>query len=121
MKVAGVLSDPVRVVSGVPQGSVLGPLFFLILMIDIDAGILKAALGSFADDTRVWSAIISVLEANHFQEDLNRVFEWTAINNMQVNGDKSEHMRFGQHTFEVQYLDQNRKQITTALKILASS
>ena len=95
VKVNGVLSDPVQVKSGVPQGSVLGPLFFLILMIDINAGVLKAVLGSFADDTRVWHAISAVLEASQLQDDLNEVFHWTTANNMMLNDSKSEHMRLG--------------------------
>ena len=95
MKVAGALSDPVNVISGVPQGSVLGPLFFLILMIDINNDILKAMLGSFADDTRVWHAISSALEVNQLQDDLNKVFNWADLNNQELNDSKSDHMRMG--------------------------
>ena len=44
--------------SGVPQGTVLGPSLFLIMIIDIDQGISTSTkLVSFADDTRVYSCI----------------------------------------------------------------
>ena len=49
--VNGCRSKPAKVLSGVPQGSVLGPLLFLVLIGDIDQNIASAFLSSFADDT----------------------------------------------------------------------
>ena len=60
--VDGCLSEPSIVKSGVPQGSVLGPLLFLILISDIDKDLLHSFLSSFADDTRAGSEIKSGLE-----------------------------------------------------------
>ena len=88
-------SCPSEVLSGVPQGSVLGPLLFLILLCDIDQGIAKSYLSSFADDTRILSKILSAEDAEHFQQDLNTVYTWTERNNMQLNGDKFECLRYG--------------------------
>ena len=42
------------VISGVPQGTVLGPLLFIILMCDINSGITSSSMVSFADDTRLY-------------------------------------------------------------------
>ena len=94
VKVDGHYSDPVKVKSGVPQGSVLGPLFFLILMIDIDAEITRAVLGSFADDTRIWHKVESFLNTSELQEDLLKVYQWAEVNNMNFNADKFELMTF---------------------------
>ena len=90
-------SEPPRVKSVVPQGSVLGPLLFLILIGDIDRGVAQALVSSFADDTRIGSHISSTEDYYYvaFQEDLVSVYDWTASNNMELNGDKFESLRYG--------------------------
>ena len=88
-------SAPSEVLSGVPQGSVLGPLLFLILLGDIDEGIARSFLSSFADDTRILSHIEGTDNIEDFQSDLNRVYNWTRKNNMQLNADKFECIRYG--------------------------
>ena len=93
--VNGARSQPSEVISGVPQGSVLGPLLFLILLGDIDEGITNAFLSSFADDTRILNQTNTPLEVANFQEDLDSVYKWTAENNMQLNNGKFEHLHYG--------------------------
>ena len=55
--------------SGVPQGTVLGPVLFLILMSDITEGI-NCNIVSFAGDTRLYSAINSITDCDDLQADL---------------------------------------------------
>ena len=55
VRLPGCSSAASPVISGVPQGTVLGPLLFLILMSDIDIVVLNAKVVSFADDTRLYS------------------------------------------------------------------
>ena len=59
------------VISGVPQGTVLGPLLFFILMSDINIGVLNAKVVSIADDTRLYSKISYVEECYSSQSHLN--------------------------------------------------
>ena len=87
-------SSPKPVLSGVPQGSVLGPLFFLVLIGDIDKEVVEAFLSSFADDTRVGKGISTPADTAKLQSDLNAVYNWSVINNMLFNSDKFELVRY---------------------------
>ena len=68
-------SSPVPVLSGVPQGTVLGPLTFLLYINDITKGI-NSALRLFADDCLLYRVINSVEDTSKFREDLDRLSEW---------------------------------------------
>ena len=81
--------------SGVPQGSVLGPLLFLIMLIDIDKDIKHSMLGSYADDTRLWRFIHRVEDQDLLQEDLQVLYDWAEENNKVFNDEKFEHLSFG--------------------------
>ena len=71
MRLPGGSSAASPVISGVPQGTVLGPLLFLIiLMSDIDIGVLNAKVVSFADDTRLYSKISYVEDCDSLQSQL---------------------------------------------------
>ena len=102
--VEGEKSTPERVVSGVPQGSVLGPLLFLILMLDISESVRKSCIGSFADDTKVWKAIATILCSAEMQDDLREVYGWAGDNNMFFNDKKFLMIVFGEMmSFEREY------------------
>ena len=88
-------SNPSEVKSGVPQGSVLGPLIFLVLIGDIDHDIACVFLSSFADDTRIGSHIALVHDTEDLQADLDSVYKWTHENNMDLNASKFECLRYG--------------------------
>ena len=64
---------PVPVISGVPQGSVLGPILFLIYINDIDDSIVNW-ISKFADDTKLYSVIRNELENNNLQLDLKSIW-----------------------------------------------
>ena len=92
--VEGRKSSPKPVISGVPQGSVLGPILFLILMGDIDKNVVSAFLSSFADDTRVGNVITSQSDVANLQTDLQTIYQWSIDNNMEFHSDKFELVRY---------------------------
>lgn len=68
--IKGKASDWIRVVSGVPQGSVLGPLLFLIYINDLEERIENWIL-KFADDTKIFSKIQNTEDSVRLQKDFN--------------------------------------------------
>ena len=92
--VNGHKSSQIPVKSGVPQGSVLGPLLFLILIGDIDKEVSSSFVSSFADDTRVGHSISCDQDVRQLQSDLEAVYRWAIHNNMEFNSEKFEHLRY---------------------------
>ena len=97
--VGGASSSIKEVISGVPQGSVLGPLIFLIMIGDIDKSVLTAFLSSFADDTRVGHWVKTREDLQNLQKDLDNIYEWATKNNMEFNSSKFESLRYGENRF----------------------
>ena len=60
--------------SGVPQGSVLGPLIFLIHIGDIDYCVENSIIRSFADDTRIVGKVESYDDVANIQDDLQTIY-----------------------------------------------
>ena len=71
----GTFSNPADVISGVPQGTVLGPLLFLLYINDMPA-FLKSCLRLFADDAYLYRCIKSLLDMYYLQDDLNQLQTW---------------------------------------------
>ena len=96
--VNGAKSTLLDVKSGVPQGSVLGPLLFLVLISDIDQGVASAFISSFADDTRAAKGITNMVDVEALQTDLQAIFKWSQENNMEFNYPKFECLRYGKNS-----------------------
>ena len=114
----GVLSESLPVLSGVPQGSVLGPVLFLIFINDLLVGI--SSLGKlFADDSKIYRKIHSQEDRNILQEDLIKLQEWSQKWLLQFNEDKCKVMHIGskQQNYEYQ-LNNKVLEVTTVEKDL---
>ena len=76
--------------SGVPQGTVLGPILFIIYVADLQSQVIHCKVRTFADDTKLQKSVDSEESAAEMQEDLQRVVEWSAANCMTLHEDKFE-------------------------------
>ena len=87
------LSKTLPVISGVPQGSILDPLLFLIFINDLPS-VITAQLFEFADDTKCFRQILSTLDIELIQKDLNSLFNWSVNNLLSFNLAKFVFMSF---------------------------
>ena len=104
--VDGHLSILALIISGLPQGTVLGPILFLIFINDIEHCIMHSIIRCFADDTRISIAIKSEHDVKLLQKDLKNVIDWSVRNNMALHKDKFEYICtiFICHKFNHQYV-----------------
>ena len=98
----GCCSDWTPVGSGVPQGSVLGPLLFLIYINDLDVG-LVSRIAKFADDTKLGIDAMDPESVDGLRRDLIQIGEWSEKWQMPFNVDKCAVMHIGQRNPEAQY------------------
>ena len=87
-------SSKAQVRSGVPQGSVLGPLLFLIHISDINYEIAHSTVSCFADDTRILLGIKVEEDTQMLQNNLHKLYKWADTNNTKFNVNKFELLRY---------------------------
>ena len=80
------------ILSGVPQGTVLGPILFLIFINDITQCVVTSTIRCFADDTRVCKSVASCQDVSDLQDDLKHIIAWSDRNNMMLHEDKFEYI-----------------------------
>ena len=86
----GFNSDYSPIEAGVPQGSVLGPLLFLVYINDLERNI-KSNVNFFADDTMLFPLVKDpVTSANDLNHDLNMIYQWAHQWKMEFNPDTTK-------------------------------
>ena len=110
VQVNGSYSTWFEVLSGVPQGSVLGPLLFLIFVRDLPDWV-KNSIMMFADDTKVWTSIHKLEDQESLQRDLDRLGEWSKTWLLTFNPEKCKVMHIGHELPTVYTMKDGNKMI----------
>ena len=102
--VGGESSLDTPVLSGVPQGSVLGPLLFLIYIDDVSDSLLSdgSMLNLYADDMLLYKPVKSPEDFKHLQSDIDHISDWVSCNNLTLNPNKCKFMIISRKTNSVQ-------------------
>ena len=92
--VRGVNSDWCSITSGVPQGSVLAPIMFMVYINDIVEGV-NSYMNLFADDAKLLRRVKKREDGEMLQKDLDNILEWSHKWEMEFNVKKCKVMEFG--------------------------
>ena len=99
------VSRPYHTRSGVSQGSILGPLLFLLMVNDLPSSAKFAECLLYADDLKLYSVVGTVSDCEAVQNDINAIYEWGVQNKMEFNVSKCYVMTFGRmrHPIDFEY------------------
>ena len=94
MTVNGSKSSPSAVISGIPQGTVLGPVLFVVYINDLLDNVSSGGL-MFADDTKIYRQITTRDDALQLQQDITKLEDWSKLWQIRFNHDKCHVMTLG--------------------------
>ena len=103
MEINGVKSGALPITTGVPQGSILGPLHFIIYINDFSFASKDFTFISYADDTTLFSNVSNFTNTPNtdtnclINQELFKINEWLEINKLSLNIAKTKYMLFHMH------------------------
>ena len=123
--VDGQKSEFVEVDSSVPQGTVLGPVFFIIYAMDMIFKAKNSKALTFADDTKLIKAITTLLCKVLMENDLTSIIQWSIANNMLLHEDKFVVVNYCLNTSlllrNLPFTAESRQYLTSGGKIMECS
>lgn len=107
--------------SGIPQGSHIGPILYLIYSNDINKFIQESSPGvtvlQFADDTKILYEVNNENDRRKLQSAINSIVNWGTLNRIALNKSKTCHLSVGRKQFEY-FINEQRIPTLTSVKDL---
>ena len=97
-----------KVISGLPQGSVIGPILFVIYINDMPDAVKQCFCKLFADDCKLFGKVVDA-DDNRIQVDLSNLEEWSRIWQLPFNAKKCKTMHFGYSNARRTYILNNQE------------
>ena len=95
-QINGFLSKKKKIISGVPQGSILAPLLFLIYINDLPNCLKSTIPCLYADDTQIFTSSHDTAKiADSLNSDLENITDWLTVNKLQSHPNKTKMMVIG--------------------------
>ncbi len=91
----GYTSSPPKIVCGIPQGSILGPLLFLLYINDLPDVLQNTTPCLYADDTQIFCSSNNYELIDKLNSDLQQISDWLASNKLQHHPTKTKYMIIG--------------------------
>ena len=122
VRIKGFTSSQIRVSSGVPQGSHLGPLLFILFINDLPSCLRFCKILLFADDAKLFSVIKSPIDCSKIQKDIDSIKNWCVENDLKLNLNKCKTISFfkprSSHSEYVYRIDQTDIERVSSIKDL---
>ena len=103
VKVDEVRSRHAPVGSGIPQGTILGPLLFILFINNVSHEILNSQIQLYADDSKMYSRVNNIEQFRNFNNDIVKVNDWFESWQLKINFEKCEILHMGHNNFQYQY------------------
>ena len=100
-------SGLLQVKSGVPQGSILGPLLFIIYVNDLSPVINNSHILGYADDTKCYKHMVTQFDQQLLQDDLNSLLHWSELVDLSFNPNKCVHICINPKIIQSYFLGDN--------------
>ena len=99
----GCVSDVFKIGSGIPQGSHLGPVMFILFINDLIDSIKHSKCLMYADDVKLFKSIVSAADCHELQSDISNFYLWCKTNGLTLNINKCKVMNFTRRNTTMTY------------------
>ena len=98
----GITSSPILSNSGVPQGSHLGPLLFILSVNDVISILNHSEVQIYADDMKFFKKIVTESDSTLLQHDLDNFYNWCTVNNLKLNIGKCQFVTYSRRVNRIE-------------------